>query len=201
MATGHDYVFGLPGVLDLDGERGIGTFYQVALLAGVSAMLWLLHRAAGQGRVFPFAWKFLSVIFAFLALDEFSVLHEKLMALMGRFIEPAGLFYFAWVIPYGVLVLVLGAWFLPKLMRVPESTRNRFIVAGACYVGGALGMEMLGGWRLDAIGGQAARPEFVYEFITSVEEGLEMAGLVLMARALLYLLFSAYPLLEVRLER
>ena len=95
MATGHDYVFGLLGVLDLDGERGIGTLYQVSLLAAISVMLWLLHRAAGEGRVFPFAWKFLSVIFAFLALDEFAVLHEKLMALMGRIIEPAGLFYFA----------------------------------------------------------------------------------------------------------
>ena len=61
-------------------------------------------------------------------------------------------------------------------------------------------MEALGGWRLDAIGGEAARPELVYESMTTIEESLEIAGLILLARALLGMLRHAYPALSFRVE-
>jgi hypothetical protein len=53
--------------------------------------------------------------------------------------------HFAWVIPYSLLVLVLGIVYLRFLMDLPPGTRRRFLIAAMPYLAPALGMEMIGG--------------------------------------------------------
>lgn len=57
------------------------------------------------------------------------------------------------------------------------------------FVGGALGMEMVGGQYADSFGGGTP----VYMAITSIEESLEMFGIVVFVYALLTYIRSHIP--------
>ena len=55
-----------------------------------------------------------------------------------------GIFYFAWVIPATALLILLAIGFLPFFRSLPAETRRLFLVAGAIFLGGALGAEVIG---------------------------------------------------------
>ena len=80
------------------------------------------------------------------SLDEALSFHEGLSIPVRDALDVSGVLYFAWVIPYGIAVLILGAACLRFVLRLDRATRNLFIVAGALYVGGAVGFELIGGW-------------------------------------------------------
>ncbi|MDV2991298.1 MAG: hypothetical protein N4J56_000952 [Chroococcidiopsis sp. SAG 2025] len=86
----------------------------------------------------------LSVIFLFLAIDEFASLHEKLIEPIHSKLNTSG-FYFAWVIPGAAFTFVCLLIFTRFLGHLPTQTRRLFLLAGSLYVGGTLGMEMIGG--------------------------------------------------------
>ena len=67
--------------------------------------------------------------------------------------------------------------------------RRRLVIAGAVYLTGALVLETASGQvlRVFGAGGKA------YTLVTSVEEGLEMAGASLLLAALLVQLAQAKP--------
>lgn len=200
LVSGHDSVFGLLGLLDLDKERGIGMLFQVLLLIGNAALFLIVSKAAAVGKTESGPWLFLSFVFLFLTLDEFAFIHERLMPVMRALVGDNGVLYFAWIVPYGLAVAVLAVWIAPKIFRLSPEPRFFFVMAAICYVGGALGMEALGGWRMDVIGGASARPELVYELLTTIEESLEMAGLLLLSRALLGMVRDAYPTTTLLIE-
>ena len=54
-------------------------------------------------------------------------------------------------------------------------------MAGAIYIGGAIGMEMLGGYFVEVYG----QKSFVYFLISTIEEFLEMFGIAVFIYALL----------------
>ena len=65
-------------------------------------------------------------------------------------------------------MLVVGATFVPFLLSLPGRTATRFVVSGAIYVAGAIGVEWLSrDMDEDAI---------AYGFATALEESLEMLG-------------------------
>ena len=60
-------------------------------------------------------------------------------------------------------------------------------MAGAVYVGGAIGMEMIGGFYQDVYG-----YDLTYVLLQTIEEVGEMLGIVIFIYALCYYL-SVYP--------
>jgi hypothetical protein len=72
------------------------------------------------------------------------------------------------------------ALFVPFLLRLSTRTRNIFLLAGATYVFGAVGMEIPEGIRSQLYG-----QDFVYALYAALEEGMEMAGVVLFLGELL----------------
>ena len=76
---------------------------------------------------------------------------------------------------------VVGLSSLRFLRHLPTRTALLFVASGAAYVGGALGVESLGGWYSGAHG--ADNPIFVT--ILTVEEVLEMVGAGVFLHALL----------------
>jgi len=200
MVTGHDSVYGLLGLIDLDKERGVGVLFQVGLMLGNVALLYLLGRLARLGATAPGPWFFMAGLFSFLAMDEFGSIHERLMDPMRALLGADGPIHFAWVVPYGIGVVLLGLWFAPKVWAIAPGPRKWFILAAVTYVTGALGFEVLGGWRLTAIGGEEFRPELVYELLTTVEETFEMIGLIMLTTGVLQLLQPALRSVSVRLD-
>jgi hypothetical protein len=76
--------------------------------------------------------------------------------------------------------VVLGLGFIPFLRRQPRVTRVRFVVAGAIYVGSAVGMDVPLGWWTARHGEHGLG----YALIDAVEEAGEMLGLNLFLLAL-----------------
>ena len=72
-------------------------------------------------------------------------LHEHLGRLQSVW-KTHGIFYFAWVIPGGIFVAIVGLLYARFLAHLPPTTRRGFILSAVCFVGGALSVEALGGW-------------------------------------------------------
>lgn len=192
---GYDYVFGLVPLLYVDSERNIPALFSVLLLfcaASLVTVIAVLKKQEMDPDVSR--WTILAFGFLFMVIDEASSLHEKLAppirGLIGE--GPFGFFYFAWVIPGFAVVFVLVLFFLKFLLRLPTNTRFYFVVAAAVYIGGAIGIELVGG-RYDEMHGQN---NLTYSMIATLEESLEMAGIIVFIYALLKYLADTY--VEVR---
>lgn len=184
-----------------DTEGNLPTVYSMLLL--VMAALLLACIAAGQLQRrarFAFAWLALSLVFLGMAVDEVASIHESLTHPLRRQLGLAvgGWLHFSWVVVGAAVVLVLGIAFLPFLLRLPPDTRRRFVLAGFLYVGGALGMELVGG-RTFVEQGEATLG-LSYAVASTAEELLELAGLLVFIRALLLHLRDYAPELHLRLE-
>jgi hypothetical protein len=182
LVSGHDYIFGLVPMFDLDAERNLPTLFSALLfvLSGVlSAVLWV----AGRARHTPgIMWLVLAGVFVFLGVDEFVGLHERLdRSLQSRF-HTSGLLTFAWLVPYGVFASVLGLALIPHLKRIRPAVRNYLVAAGVIYLVGALGLEMVSGAYYQ---GQHTKQTFLWVVLTTLEELFEMIGLSLLVYALL----------------
>ena len=82
-----------------------------------------------------------------------------------------GYLYYAWVVPAAIILCLLGVWYLPFLRALPRATRRRFIGAGLLYVGGALGVELLGGRWITEHG-----RTLTFFLVVTLEEVLELTG-------------------------
>lgn len=180
---GHDSVYGLVQLFNVDGERNIPTFFTV-LLATIDAILLTVIGFASKQRekndsVFWFA---LAAGFLFLGYDDAFQVHEKLIppmrALMGN--ANMGFFYFGWVIPGIAGVCILALFFLKFLLRLPANTRNWMLFSGCLYLGGAIGMELVDGKYVEAHG-----QNLMYSVLVTIEEGLELSGLATLIYTLL----------------
>jgi len=168
-------------LLSLSEEANVPTWYSSMLLLGcaiVLASIAILVRASGD-RMFK-QWAVLAGVFAYMSMDETAQIHERLNSL-HLLSNLRGVFYFGWIIPGSVIVLVVGLAYLPFVFHLPKPTRARFIVAGVIYVGGALVMEMpLGSWAT-----KHGEDNLGYALIDGVEETMEMVGASLFLAALL----------------
>jgi hypothetical protein len=72
---------------------------------------------------------------------------------------------------------------------LPKSTRREFLTAGALFVGGAVGLELLAG-RYSEIHGV---DNFIYSLHVTLEEGLEMLGVWVFIRALVRYIHATHP--------
>lgn len=170
----------LPMFFDLGREGNLPTLFGGALLLGAAALLAVAargERAAGRPAA---AWSALSGIFVFLAFDEWLSFHEALIKPIKILLSLEGPLRFAWVLPYGLFTGAVGVSCLGLLRRLPARTRNLFVAAGAIYVGGALGCELIGGIIEQRLGRESA----AWALEVLVEESLEMGGAVLFLYAI-----------------
>jgi hypothetical protein len=183
-ASGHDTLFGLVGLFDFDQERNVPTLFSASLFllaAGLAFLVGRAGRATHPARV----WASFAAVACFLAADEVAGIHEMFASPLRESLHATGFFRHAWVIPYGVAAAALAALVAPVLRRLSPASRRRFFLAGAVYVSGALGLEMVGGKYQELAG---VTRDLVYEAIATAEESMEIAGLILLVHALVSLL-------------
>ena len=70
-----------------------------------------------------------------------------------------------------ILVAVLFVVYLPFLYHLPRIFAVLFLLSGAIYVSGAIGLEMISGKYIDDHG-----RDLIYRLIATVEEAFEMFG-------------------------
>lgn len=181
---GHSFLTETGSLFYVDTEHNTPTYFSVLLILLAALLLAVIASFSGKQRN-PHAsnWKILSFGFLLMAFDEAFQFHERLNLPVGTLLGDGslGVFYFPWVIPGIALVFVLGLYFLRFLWYLPAATRLRFLLAATLYIGGAIGVELIGSSHAELHGFE----NWTYSMIATLEEGLEMAGLIVFIWALL----------------
>lgn len=171
----HEYVYGLSSLFDLNEEKNIPTVYSSIALFFVSVLLLTIASIQKKFKLPYFLWFGLAVVFLFLSVDEFVLIHEKFAEPSKDFFSATGALYFAWVIPYGAAVLVFIAVYFKFLMALPKRIKNLFLISGAVFVIGAIGFEMISSYVFELYGNQ----NITYAIVYTCEEFLEMLGIAI----------------------
>jgi len=185
---GHSRLLGITRLFNFDAEQNVPTLFSVLLLLLNSLLFYIVY----QNRLLPKAngsWRVLSLIFFFLAIDEFSSIHEMLVLPAKALFNASGLFNFAWVIPYGFLLILLFLYMIPLIFRLPKRFLMLYFVSGGIYLGGAFFLEMIDGLYFERHG-----LDFNYNLLTTAEEFLEMLGLI-------FCVYTSITFLQTKLEK
>lgn len=187
--------------LEVGSDSSIPTWYSSFALLLCSILLAAVAAVKQRYRdLYVRHWSFLSIVFLLLSIDEVAMLHEAGGRIFKTLVEALGFttngfIYATWVVPGAVFVLVVALVYLRFLARLPSRTRSLFLAAGAVFITGALGTEMLSARLISFYGWEnlAHIPfsvRIVISLQTAVEELLEMLGVVIFVYALLsYLTF------------
>ena len=181
--------------LNMDRELNLPTLFSSSLLL-ISALL--MQRLGHNSN--PDAaddWRLLSKIFIFLALDEALQIHEILIIPGLRHqVHPA--LASTWVVPYAALALIMLWKFRSFLGSIPRATATGLLRSGAVYVGGAIGMEMIGSFAVRSSLIRLHSPW--YGAITGLEETLELVGIILLIDALMQALLVQQDSVDITLR-
>lgn len=180
----------------VDAEANIPTFFSALVLVFGAVLVGRMALAERRsGGAFARHWTGLALIMLFLAVDESTALHEMLIEPVRDALGTSGYLRFAWVIPGSIAVAVFVLAYVRFLRSIPRETAVRMVVAGAVFVAGALGLEMVGG-QFKTVYGEISRK---YITVASAEELCEMLGALLFVRAMLRHLERLAPRTEIRI--
>jgi len=169
-------------VFNVDYERNLPTFYSFLALLFSSLLVGVIAYAKNLDSCrYKYHWKILSFIFFYISIDEAGQLHEKLIDPMRSLLNASGFLYFTWIVPFGFLVAIFLLSYSKFVFHLPVATRKLFVAACALYIGGALGVEMLAGYLASTTG----QENVSYVIIVTVEELLEMLGIVVFIHGLI----------------
>ncbi len=147
----HDYVFGLISLFDFDKEKNIPTFFSSIMMIVCSVLLFLIAINNKKEKSSFIPWIGISLIFLFLSIDEISMIHEKLIVPTREAFGTSGFLYYAWLIPYGVALIVFILAYTKFLLGLPKNIMLLFLLSGFIFVTGVVGFEMLGGNQADSV--------------------------------------------------
>lgn len=148
--TGHiTRRYSMLGFLDLfafNSETNFPTYFSSFILLTASIVLFLIYKfhkrnASNESKY----WITLSIIFLYLSLDEFIVIHERYSKALQVFFDADGIFLFAWVIPALVIFIVFALYFIKFFLRLQKRYKILFFLSAFLLVGGAIGFEMIEG--------------------------------------------------------
>ena len=182
--------------IDLNGEGNVPTWFSSGILllsAFCLITIFLLKRKRKEP--FAFHWIALAFIFIFLSIDETAQLHEWTVAHVHRFANIKFTQYIGWVIPYSIVVVILGVIYLPFFLHLSNCAKVLFGGSGLVYISGALGMEVL-----TAAIGRVVLDGNLHFLFTATEEILEISGIILFIYALLSYLSWEIDEISIRLQ-
>lgn len=169
-------------LFELDREANIPTLYQSATMLLCAGLLAVIATARKRENKRDYLyWAGLAAVFLFLSADETAGIHERLIVPLRNALHTSGALYYAWVIPYGVLLIGIMVIYFRFLFTIPVRFRYWIISAGILYIAGALGGELIGGYWAELHG----LDNLTYTLITTCEESLEMVGILVFVHALL----------------
>ena len=173
-------------IFNLNEEQNIPALYSALILLFCGVILYFisLNKKNPQDKYYRH-WLWLSIIFCYLALDEAISIHENFQV---RFLldKENILYHDSWVIVFSILVTIFIFSYRRFLQHLPWATRKMFIISGCIYVFGCMGMEVVGSFTQEFYG----KASMVHAMATTIEEFLEMIGIVVFINTLLsYLLF------------
>lgn len=179
---------------DLGFEPSLSSWYSSNALLFSSLLLALITVAKWKaGDRFRTHWLVLAIGFLCMSLDEGVRFHEMVnTALVMLNLKGSGLFFFPWGTLACLIVAVVGVSYIPFLLHLDPRTRALFVCAGAIYVAGAVGVDVIGA----AVVKTYSVRSIYHTLTTCAEEGLEMAGIVVFIHGLLMYIWRQYEAVE-----
>ncbi|WP_309570335.1 hypothetical protein [Deinococcus sp.] len=160
----------------LGSEANIPSVFSGVILSVAAIVAWVIARGKRQqGDHFQRHWMGVSYVFVYLAIDEVAQIHDRATTGVRNILGDSAIFHYAWVVPYFFVVVGVIVWSIPFLRHLPRRTAGGMMLAGAMYVMGAMGLEVIEG-ALEYLGlfHSVAMPVLV-----TIEESLEMFSVVL----------------------
>ncbi len=149
-----------------------------------NAVLGIIARSNHQsGDRFDRHWPVLCLVVLGLLIDEQAKIHDLGSGFgteMRERLELGGVLYYGWVIIVTVTLALLAVAYWRFVVALSVHIRALLLVAGGFYLGGEMGMEMVGGWIMDRYG-----ETFFYHLATAFEEFLAMVGVLIAIGTLL----------------
>jgi hypothetical protein len=186
---GYSY-YHLFQIFNFDEEGNLPTFYSTFALILAAVLLFVIGtiksylKEKGKGY-----WIFLGILFLLMAYDEAAQFHEMFNEYFWESPNLPTWLGFGWVIPFSALTLIIGAFFIRFLISLPKSISRLFILAGIIFIAGAIGMELPGAYLWFNTGGFNS---LWYNLAATIEELLEMLGIVIFIYAILKYLKMQY---------
>lgn len=164
-------------------EKNFPTAFSVGQLLFCSFLLLVIavYKHTQQDRFMRY-WYGLSLLLSALATDELLVLHERMSGVIQQILPVGGIFHYAWIIAGMVFLSLVAFVYWRFLMHLPRVYRRGFVISAMVFVLGAIGMEMISGYYMDSY--QQWNPN-IWLGLTTVEEGLEMFGVIIFIHTLL----------------
>ena len=187
--------FGWINIVNIDMELTLPTIYSVMLLFFTALILAVIsYLKFREKESYRWHWLFMSLGFLVMTFDEGSSIHELVTVPLRNLLGDGlpGFLLFAWIIPALLIVLVLAVIYLRFFLALPRRTRKWLLISAGIYLLGALGMEMVGGQYADIYGIK----NLTYNILVTIEETLEMTGIVFGIYTFLDYLKEKYPRLK-----
>jgi hypothetical protein len=159
----------------VDQEANIPTWFTGAIalyLAMTSAMIASVVKS--QGNKQAWAWRGISIMAIYIALDEVAGFHELAIDPIRSNWDVGPWLYQSWVIPAMALVVLVGIIYSKFLWKLPMYTKVYLCLGALTYVTGAIGVESIGGFVLTTQG-----LSDWYIQLSHIEEFMEMMGLII----------------------
>lgn len=171
----------------VDTELRLPAIYSsLALLASAVLLARIALEVDGHPDGDRRSWALLSAVFVVLSIDELLAFHERaIQPVRDAFGIEGGPFFYAWLIPGAVVVVVLGLVLLPFLRRLPLDTSARMVLSAAAFLAGGMGLEAVAGASEAVAILDAPRQTVAYLVLVTFEEGLEMVGVAIFIATLL----------------
>ncbi|SFZ97915.1 hypothetical protein MNB_SV-5-1266 [hydrothermal vent metagenome] len=190
MLIGYFYIdnpkeFDFVQMVDLDQEANLPTLFSSALLL-ISAFLFYLLSKKSQilQDTSHLYWLGLSIVFVFLGFDESAKIHETLGDWTEQYVDASGYIHYPWVISYSIFVVILGFFYLRFFLKMERKVFWSFMKSAAIFLTGAIGFELLGANEASLHGSDT----MLYCYYYTIEESLEMFGVIYLIGILLKLL-------------
>jgi len=167
-------------LFNFNGESNIPTYYSGITLFFSSLLLFVIAINYKNTNQFYY-WLGLSMIFVLISFDELSQIHERISYILQHQLNTSGILFFAWIIPYGISILIIGVFYIKFLFGLPRETKRLFILSAIIFIGPVLLLEMIEGYFVDIYGYET----ILHYSATTLEELLEMIGVAVLIYALL----------------
>ena len=180
--TGRTSAYGFVPKFDVNRENNIPTYFSSFLLLLSAGLLAIVTISKRKDRArYSTHWFILMLIFLFLSIDETASLHELLVKPVKSALHLSDIWLNAWVIAGVAFVVVFVIFYYRFFLHLPSRTKTHLVIAALFLVGGAIGVEFVGGAYVGIHGGWT----FAYGIMTVIEESFEMIGVLFFIVAIL----------------
>ena len=174
----NKYVDRIVEWIDVNREGSIPTWYATITLASCAVMLGIIAvDALRRAKPYPFHWAALGVIFALLSLEEILGVHSEVTGRLRDLVSITdGPGYAIALVLIALAGLAIAALLFGRFyMHLPSRWRTWFTIAVVLYAIGVFASDAIGDYLITAAG----EPTLAYDVVLTIEEMLEMTGVLI----------------------